>query len=76
MILKNVLSQDQIADIQKAIADCPNIEKQSVYGRYMHHDVSWGKATFRDTIVNKVRELTGKPYRVVGAVTAEYTLEA
>jgi hypothetical protein len=76
MILKNVLTQDQIDDIQKAIADCPNLEKQSVYGRYMHHDVSWGQSTFRETIVNKVRELTGKPYKVVGAVTAEYTLEA
>ncbi len=77
MILKNVLSQDQIDVIQEAISNCPTKEKQSRYGRYMHQDVIWKEnATFRETVLEKVKELTGKPYRIVGAVTAEYTSEA
>jgi hypothetical protein len=77
MILKSILNQDQIDAIQEAIADCPNIEKQERYGRYMYHDVIWKEnATFRETVLEKVKELTGKPYMVVGSATAEYTLKA
>lgn len=77
MIIKNVLSQEQIDVIQELIAGCPTRERQEIYGRYMYHDVIWKeRATFRETILEKVIELTGKPYRVVGSVTAEYTAEA
>lgn len=77
MIIKNVLSEEQIDVIQELIADCSNIERQERYGRYMYHDIIWKEnATFRETILKKVIELTGKPYRVTGSATAEYTPKA
>ena len=77
MIINNVLSQSEIEEIQEALDLCPNIEEQSLYGRYMFHDVIWKEEpTFKSTILHKVQEVTGKPYSYSGAACAEYTNKA
>ena len=75
MIIKNVLSQEEIKLIQDTIAQSPK-NTQEIYGRYMYHDTVWEQRTvFGDTILKKVVELTQKPYRLHSFVTAEYTAE-
>lgn len=77
MIIKNLLSQEEINLIQDTIAKSPPPEKQERYGRYMHHYAEWHKpTTFDDTILKKVIELTGKPYRLYGYVVCDYTAAA
>ena len=75
MIIKNVLSQEEIDLIQDTIAHSPK-NTQEIYGRYMYHDTVWEQRTaFGDTILKKVVELTGKPYQLNSFVTGEYTAE-
>ena len=63
--------------MQDAVAHCPTRDKQELYGRYMYHDVVWKEGdTFKDTILEKVIEITGQPYKVYGSVICEYTAEA
>lgn len=77
MLIKNVLSQHEIDFIQNAVADCPTRYKQEIYGRYLYHDVVWKERnTFMDTMLNKIIEATGKPYRIYGCGIAEYTADA
>lgn len=78
MIINNVLSQSEIDAIQEAIAQCPNIEEQSRYGRYMFHDIVWKEQhTFKSTMMHHVAKATGRDdWRMNGAVCAEYTASA
>lgn len=77
MIIHNVLSQSEIDDIKETLNACTNIEEQSIYGRYMFHDLIWkNQNTFRSTILNHIKELTGEDYMNVGSVCAEYTARA
>lgn len=76
MIIKNVLSQEEIDTIQDTIANCPTKDRQELYGRYMYHEAVWEESAFEDTILDKVIEITGKPYKMYGYVVAEYTAEA
>lgn len=77
MIINNVLNQSEIEAIQRSLDLCTNIEEQSRYGRYMFHDVIWKEGhTFKSTMLHKVQEVTGKPYKYLGAACAEYTNKA
>ena len=77
IVIKNALSESEIASIQSSIALSPDIEEQSEYGRYMYHGVIWSnKNTFQSTLLHKVNEVTGKDYSYAGAVCARYTADA
>ena len=77
IVIKNALSESEIADIQSSIALSSDIEEQSEYGRYMYHEVIWKEShTFKSTLLHKANEATGKDYRYAGAVCAKYTSEA
>jgi len=75
MIIKNVLSQEEIDSIQKAVANCTNIDRQERFGRYMYHEITWEDRSFEETFAKKVIEATGKPYKFPGFAVAEYTAE-
>jgi len=77
IVIKNALSESEIADIQSSIALSPDVEEQSSYGRYMYHGVIWKiDNTFQSTVLHKVNEATGKDYIYAGAVCARYTADA
>jgi hypothetical protein len=79
MIIKNILSQEEIDSIQNIVVRCRKVDKQETYGRYMYHDFSGqqpDEIAFIETISNKVVEVTNKPYRLYGFTVADYTAEA
>jgi hypothetical protein len=75
MHITNLLSEEQRLGMIVSLNECTNIEEQSRYGRYVFHDVSWD-IDFKSTIMRKVQEITGKPYKYSGAICAEYTAKA
>lgn len=77
MIIKNLLSQEEIDFIQDIIAKSPPPERQERFGRYMYHYTDWQRPTmFEDTILTRVVEATGKPYSLYGYSVCDYTAEA
>ena len=78
IVIKNVLSESEIADIQSSIANAEEIETQSKYGRYMYHGVQWSEdRTFYDTVSHKVSEaLNRNDFKIKGAGCVTYTAEA
>jgi hypothetical protein len=77
MIIKNILSQEEVDIIQDTVANCPTRDEQERYGRYMYHDVVWEKGNaFVNTITKRVLELTEKPYKLYGFAVCDYTAEA
>lgn len=72
-----MLSQKDVDIIRDAVAHCPTKDRQELYGRYMYRDFIWKeRTTFMEDMLEKVTELTGKPYRFYGFVVAEYTAAA
>lgn len=78
IVIKNALSESEIADIQSSIALSPDVEEQSNYGRYMYHGVIWkNDNTFQSTMLHKVGQITNNgDWMIVGAACARYTADA
>jgi hypothetical protein len=77
MIIKNLLTPDEIDAIQDAVANCPVADKQEIYGRYLYHQIMWKKEnSIHKNVEKKIVELTGKPYWLYGFVVCDYTAEA